>query len=86
MPISKRYKGQMGFLRFIQDFSGGSRTYVPGDFAESYPPAEWPKIGEALRRHRVSAVRVSFRAEVPPTLSTLMSLLPGSKPPSAITK
>jgi type VI secretion system protein ImpL len=86
LPISKRYKGQAGFLRFIQEFSGGSRTFVPGDFAESYTPAEWPKIGEALRRHRVSAIRVSFRTDVPSTLSTLMSLLPGSKPPSGIIK
>jgi hypothetical protein len=86
LPISKRYKGQAGFLRFLQEFSGGSRTFTSGDFADSYPPSEWQRLGETLRRYRVSAIRVSFHTDVPPTLSTLMSLLPSSKPPSAITK
>jgi hypothetical protein len=86
LSISKRYKGQGGFLRFLQDFSGGSRTFTPSDFADSYPPSEWQRLGETLRPYRVSTIRVFFRAEVPSTLSTLMSLLPSAKPPAAITR
>jgi type VI secretion system protein ImpL len=86
LPIARRYKGQTGFLRFLQEFNAGSRTFVPGEFTESSSPSESPKGAEMLRRYRVSAIRVSFRTEVPPTLTTLMTLLPGLKPPAAITK
>jgi type VI secretion system protein ImpL len=86
LPISRRYKGQAGFLRFLQEFNGGSRTFTPGDFTDSSPAPESQRVGETLRRYRVSAIRVSFRADVPPSLSTLISLLPGLKPAPAITK
>jgi hypothetical protein len=86
LPISKRYKGQDGFLRFLQEFSPGSRAFTPDDFADSYPTSEWPRVHETLRRYHVSAIRVFLRRDVPASLSTLMSLLPGAKPPSAITK
>jgi hypothetical protein len=85
-PISKRYKGQAGFLRFLQEFSGGSRTFSLGDFADSYPPSEWQRVGETLRRYHVSSIRVSLRTDVPPSLTTLISVLPVLKPPAAITK
>jgi type VI secretion system protein ImpL len=85
-PISRRYKGQAGFLRFLQEFSGGSRTFTLGDFADSYPPSEWQRVGETLRRYQVSSIRVSLRTDVPPSLTTLISVLPVLKPPAAITK
>jgi type VI secretion system protein ImpL len=86
LSISKRYKGQGGFLRFLQDFSGGARTFTPGDFADSYAPAEWQQLDATLRPHRVNAIRVSLRPGVPSTLAQLMSLLPAAKTPAAITK
>ena len=86
LSISKRYKGQGGFLKFLQDFSGGSRTFTPADFADSYAPAEWQRLDATLRPHRVDTIRVSLRRDVPPTLASLMSLLPSARPPAAITK
>jgi type VI secretion system protein ImpL len=86
LPVSRRYKGQTGFLRFLQEFTGGSRTFTPGDFTDSNLPSDSQRGGETLRRYRVSAIRVSFRTEVPPALTTLMSLLPSLKPPAGITK
>jgi type VI secretion system protein ImpL len=86
LSISKRYKGPGGFLRFLQDFSGGARTFTPGDFAESYAPAEWQQLDATLRPHRVNAIRVTLRPGVPSTLAQLMSLLPTAKAPAAITK
>jgi type VI secretion system protein ImpL len=86
LSIAKRYKGQGGFLRFLQEFSGGSRSFTPTDFTDSYAPAEWQRLGATLQSYRVSTVRVSLRPDVPPGLTTLMSLLPASKPPAAISK
>jgi hypothetical protein len=86
LSISKRYKGQGGFLRFLQDFSGGSHTFTRGDFANSYAPTEWNQLDATLRLHGVDAIRVSLRPGVPPTLASLMSLLPTTMPPAAITK
>ena len=86
LSITKRYKGQGGFLRFLQEFGGGSRTFTLGDFMDSYAPAEWQRLGATLQPYRVSSIKVSLRTDVPPTLATFMSLLPTSKPPAAITK
>jgi type VI secretion system protein ImpL len=86
LSISKRYKGPGGFLRFLQDFSGGARTFTLGDFTDSYAPAEWQRLDATLRPHRVNAIRVSLRLGVPSTLTELMSLLPTAKPPTAITR
>jgi type VI secretion system protein ImpL len=86
MSISKRYKGQGGFLRFLHEFSGGSRTFTPSDFLESYAPAERQQPGMTLQTYRVSSIRVALRPDVPSALTTLMSLLPTAKPPAAITK
>jgi type VI secretion system protein ImpL len=86
LSISKRYKGQGGFLQFLQDFSGGSHTFTPGEFINSYAPAEWQRLDATLRSHRVNAIKVSIRPGVPPTLASLMSFLPAAKPPAAITK
>jgi hypothetical protein len=77
LRITKRYKGQGGFLRFIQDFSAGSHGFGSSDFAEGE---------EALRKYRVMAIRVFYRVDVPPTLTKLMSLVPGSMAPAAISK
>jgi hypothetical protein len=77
LRITKRYKGQGGFLRFIQDFSAGSHGFGSSDFAEGE---------EALRKYRVMAIRVFYRVDVPPTLMKLMSLVPGSMAPAAISK
>jgi hypothetical protein len=77
LRITKRYKGQGGFLRFIQDFSAGSHGFGSSDFADGE---------ELLRKYRVMAIRVFYRVDVPPTLAKLMSLVPGSMAPPAISK
>ena len=86
LRVTKRYKGQSGFLRFIQEFSGGSRSFGLGDFADAQAPAEGPRSSEALRRYRINSIRVFYRVDVPPSLSKLMSLAPSSAPPAAIVK
>jgi type VI secretion system protein ImpL len=77
LRITKRYKGQGGFLRFIQDFSAGWHGFGSSDFADGE---------EALRKYRVMAIRVFYQVNVPPTLAKLMSLVPGSMTPPAIIK
>ena len=86
LRVTKRYKGQSGFLRFIQEFSGGSRSFGPSDFADAQAPAEGPRSSEALRRYRINSIRVFYRVDVPPSLSKLMSLAPSSAPPATIFK
>jgi hypothetical protein len=84
--IAKRYKGQGGFLRFLQEFNSGARTYTASDFGDSYAPSEWQRLSATIQPYRLTTIRVSLRADVPSTLLTFMSLIPASKPPSAITK
>jgi hypothetical protein len=86
LRVAKRYRGQTAFLRFLQDFSGVSRTFTRGDFADSYPPDEWQKLDETLRRYRISAIKMAYRTEVPTTLSNLMAIIPTIKPPAALTR
>jgi hypothetical protein len=39
-----------------------------------------------LQSYRMNTIRVSLRVDVPSSLGTFMSLIPSSKPPTAITK
>jgi hypothetical protein len=86
LSIAKRYKGQGGFLRLLQEFSGGGRTFALNDFGDSYAPSEWQRLSATLQSYRMNTIRVSLRVDVPPSLGTFMSLIPSSKPPTAITK
>lgn len=61
----KRYSGQTGFLRFIQDFRGGSQVFGANDFTDTE---------EVLRRYRINTVRVFYRLDVPDNLWKLIAV------------
>jgi hypothetical protein len=86
LRVIKSYKGSSGFLQFIQDFSGKSRSFTINAFASSYPAAEWSKLADTLSRYGVSAIQVFYDVDVPPSLVKLMSLAPGSALPASIKK
>jgi hypothetical protein len=84
LRVTRRYPGPKGFLDFIKDFqSSGVREFGVSEFVNSQVPSERPQIEEALRRYRVSKIRVFFRVEVPTSLRTLMSL-PSTMVPATI--
>jgi hypothetical protein len=85
LRVTRRYPGQKGFLDFIKDFqSSGAHEFGVSEFVNSQIPSERPQIEEALRRYRVSRIRVFFRVEVPSSLKTLMSLPPTMVPATII--
>lgn len=85
LRVTRRYPGQKGFLDFIKDFqSSGAREFGVSEFVNSQIPSERPQVEEALRRYRVSRIRVFFRVEVPSSLKTLMSLPPTMVPATII--
>jgi hypothetical protein len=66
LRLIKRYTGQTGFLQFIRDFRNGSRTFGETELADAE---------DALRRYRISSVKVSYQLDVPDTLWKLASLI-----------
>jgi hypothetical protein len=86
LTVTKRYKGQSGFLRFIQDFSSGSRSFSINDFADPDAPAEWPRLADTLRRYHITTIRVFYRVDPPPSLLTLMRRAPSAMLPPTIIK
>jgi hypothetical protein len=71
------YEGQSGFLRFVQDFSNGKKTFNVKDF----PDAEAAK----LRPYEVKTIHVYYQVDAPAP-AKLLTLPPGAIIPSTIIK
>lgn len=76
LQLSRRYGGQSAFLHFLQDFRDGWKRF-PLDGFDGVDPE--------LFRYGVSAIRVYFEVETPPSLKELMSALGGETVPAQIT-
>lgn len=76
IPLSKPYSGQSGFLRFIQDFSNGKKSFGVNDFADA---------AVKLRPYEIKTIQVHYLVDAP-TLAKLLSLPSGAIVPATISK
>jgi hypothetical protein len=75
LRLTKRYAGQTGFVRFLEDFNTGFREFAVKDFAGAE---------ELLRRHRVRATKLFYRVEIPPLLMKFLALVRSAAVPPVI--
>ena len=75
LRLMKRYTGQAGFFRFVDDFGAGEHRFGLHDFTDSYPPSVWPKLETRMRTYGIRAILVYFRVRVSPALDKLIQSL-----------
>lgn len=71
--LTRKYPGPQGFADFLQDFKGGKRTFVPGDF-----PAE----RAALERMGIKFIRINYSFSGDGQILGQAAALPGQVPRS----
>ncbi len=72
LALTRSYSGKLGFARFLEDFSDGSRRFVPEDF---------PRERERLEQMGVSFIRVSYRISGARAVTRLLESNPARVPP-----
>ena len=76
ISLMKRYEGTHGFIKFLQDFSGGTRTFYPQEF---------PGKESALERMRIKYIKVNYQFIGSQELVTWYHSIP-EQLPGSITK
>ena len=73
LTLRKKYTGEQAFPEFLQDFRGGSRTFLPTEF---------PGEGEALARLGIKFIRVNYQFSGDQPVVGQARALPGEAPRS----
>lgn len=68
LTLTRIYSGADGFVRMVNDFSGGSHAYGLEDFRASYSPQQWSQIAPRLAAARFRGARVYLQVEPSPEL------------------
>jgi type VI secretion system protein ImpL len=75
LRLTKRYPGQTGLWRFMEDFQAGFHDFSAKDFVGAE---------EALRRHRVRVVKLFYQVEPTPLLQKFLALVRSTSVPPVI--
>ncbi len=73
VTLTRKYSGEQGFPEFLQDFRGGSRTFLPTEF---------PGESEALARLGIRFIRVNYHFSGDRPVVGQAMALPGEAPRS----
>jgi type VI secretion system protein ImpL len=73
LTLRKKYAGEQAFPEFLQDFRGGSRTFLPNEF---------PGESEALARLGIKFIRVNYQFSGDQPVVGQARALPGEAPRS----